>query len=152
MKYTALNKFEILSYGLSGGQNGIEELDRVLVSANGASRIQFVPLPVAYFANPNGPEPNAPVGENQLLGAAVHVNGLPLLPTVLNDIRTVPPAAPPSFGNRLQNGDRLDFNHGPDVADHTVYEVRFPIPSVGGDVLFLGTLLMVIRTFTTPVR
>lgn len=148
MYYTALSTFETLRYQTTTNVNNIPLPYLSQVSANGASRIQFVALPLTFIDNPAGRNPNAGIGEAQLLHAVPRVNGIPLIPPILY-AQLVVPAPASTFNSRLQGSDRLDFNHGLNIIDRTVYSVEFPVFLLGGDVLFLGGELMVIRTFIT---
>ena len=153
MKYTAHTIFEILSYLPTVDADGIEVPYVVQVAANGASRIQFLALPL-FYVNTDGPIPPSEeekvrIFHSLLIRSGPTVNGFPLLPTIIDNSRVLK-NQPFTFYDRIQDGDRLDFNHGPGVIDQTIYKVefceRFPI----GNHKYPGARLMVIRTFITP--
>ncbi len=156
MSYVAQTKFQYIQCmrTASGDPYTLQ------VPGEGAGSIQFLALPLRYVGpsdefNPDyGFAWNRDQGVHKLQDVAVQVNGVPLLPAVLDLVQpyNMPGGSGPGrqFFNRLEAGERLEFKHGPAVHDQTVYQLTFPDPN--GQMLAGVPDVMVIRTYYTPIR
>ena len=93
------------------------------------------------------------IGISSLRLYVPQVNGIPLFPTILNNVFE-PGQQYASPGNtindaltRLQPGDKLEFTNAPNVVDETIYQVYH----LGAPELNFEVPLMVIRRYLFPI-
>jgi hypothetical protein len=145
MFYTAVNRFQIVS---SDGLDPTPGPRTVQVSADGASSISFIALPMQF--NDGELDTASNTGAGQLFDVIARVNGIPLFPSTVVRRDGAAPAMPGHNLSNLTPGDRLIFTHAPNVRDQTVYQVTFPAGNNSS--LQSSPEVMVIRTFTTAHR
>lgn len=145
LKFDSHTRFELLA------ADGLKPAgpQTVKVAANGASRIQFIVLPLPVTAPDLANLGQA--GYAELYRIAPRINGLPLLPAlIVQDFDNNPVDPNRNVVASWMPSERLDLNHGPTVHDRTVYELTWP----GGNnnAVNSSPLVMVLRTFTEPAR
>ena len=145
LKFQAHTRFQLLAADgfLPAGPQTVQ------VSADGASRIQFIVLPLPVTAPDLAALGQA--GYAELYRIAPRINGLPLLPAlIVQDLDNNPPAPDRNVTASWMPSERLDIAHGPTVHDMTVYELTWP----GGNdnILHTSPQVMVLRTFTAPAH
>ena len=149
MKYRSETRFEIL-YSKADGSDKSEQYK---VHANGCNSIVFMALPMIPTVDNNRFNFADDIGISQLRLYVPQVNGIPLFPTILNNVFEPgqPYASPGDTMNdalmRLQPGDKLEFTNAPNVVDETIYQVYHPNTQ---DYKF-AVPLMIIRRFLFPL-
>ena len=149
MKYRSETRFEIF-YSKFDGTNKSEQYK---VHANGCNSIVFMALPMTSTVDNNRFNFSEDIGISSLRLYVPRINGIPLFPTILNNVFEPgqPYAAPGETINdaltRLQPGDKLEFTNAPEVVDETIYQVHH----LGAPELGFMVPLMVIRRFLFPI-
>jgi hypothetical protein len=145
LKFHAHTRFELLA--TDGNKPAGPQT--IQVAANGASRIQFIVLPLPVVVSDLATLGQA--GYAELYRIAPRINGVPLLPAlIVQDYDNNPPAPDRNVTAAWMPSERFDMSHSATVHDMTIYELTWP----GGNANSLNTspLVMVIRTFTEPAR